>query len=355
MADGEDSKSRRAIGVFGAVTGAAGASILSPGFKDAILSGLNSYFHLHLYLDAPPWAGAALLVVAAVLLLVAFMGQSRIERAFVRVFDGRGSSVGTLLAVKHIGFVPAVRDIQRQELPADLSRRDLRHLLVDLSTDLTTSPPSLEAAGAKQLRIPDQITAILGVNPDADLAYCGIVQAPFQLLAGYQLSSWARLRLFEWHRHEHRWVALQPGPGTDLGVTTQIDSVGPGSDVAIAVEVSYAVAASDIAASFPDVGRIVRVRVAAPVLDCITHEGQVEGIARQFRAALDETCGLALGARVHVCCAAPMSVGIALGRMVSRTLHPPVRAHAYDRAAPKRYAWGIEVNGAPGSGQIVRS
>jgi hypothetical protein len=355
MSDGEDFKSRRAIVTFGGVAGVAGVSILLPGLKEAILAGLNSFFHLHLNLDAPPWVGVTLLAVAVVFLSAAFMGQSRIERAFVRVFDRRGSSVGTFLAVKHIGFAPAVRDIQRQELAADLSRRDLRHLHVDLTTDLNTSPPSLEAALAKQLRMPDQITAILGVNPDADLAYCGIVQAPFQLLAGYQLSSWVRLRLFEWHRHEHRWVALQPGPGTDLGVTTQIDPLGPGGDVAIAVEVSYVIADSDIAASVPDVGRIVRVRVAAPVLDCITHEGQVEKIARQFRAALDETCGLALGARVHVCCAAPMSVGIALGRMVSRTLHPPVRAYAYDRSAPKPYAWGIEVNGAPGSGQIVRS
>jgi hypothetical protein len=236
-----------------------------------------------------------------------------------------------------------------------LARRELQHLTVDLSLELASTPPSLEAALAKQLRMPDQVAALLGVNPTADLGYCGIVQAPFQLLAGHQLASWTRLRGFEWHRHDHRWVPLPPGAGPDLGVNTRSDVVGSGPDFAIAVEVSYAIDAAQILTSTPGVGSIVRVAVSTPALDCVTHEGQIAELARQFRAVLDGTRTLAGGAKVHVFCTAPMSVGFALGRMVSRTLHPRVRVYAYDRNAAKPYPWGIEINAAPGLGQIVRN
>ena len=143
--------------------------------------------------------------------------------------------------------------------------------------------------------------------------------------------------------------------GADLVVSMRDEALGAGADVAIAVEVSYPIAADEITASVSESGRLIRVGVAAPALDCITHEGQVAEIARQFRAALDGTRTLAPGARVHVFCSAPMSVGFALGRMVSRTLHPPVRVYAYDRNAAKPYPWGLEVNGAPGPGQAVRN
>lgn len=355
MTDDGDKKSRVALGGFGSVLAIAGVGIVSPGFKDAVLAALNRRFNLDLYLNAPPWAGGVMIAIGALLLIVAFFGQGRLERALIRVFDGRGSSIGTFLAIKHVGFAPSVRDLRADELPADLARRDLQHLSVDLSLELAATPPSLEAALSKQLRLPDQVAALLGVNPTADLGYCGIVQAPFQLLAGHQLASWTRMRSFEWHRHDHCWVPLPPGAGSDLGVSTRTESVGLGADVAIAVEVSYAIDTAQIAASTPGVGSIVRVAVSAPALDCVTHEGQVAELARQFRAALDGTRTLAGGANVHVFCTAPMSVGFALGRMVSRTLHPPVRVYAYDRNAAKPYPWGVEINAVPGLGQIVRN
>lgn len=355
MSDDVDKKSRTALVTTGGLLVAAGLGILTPGLKDAFLAGLNKWFRLNLYLDAPPWAGGLLLALGLILLLVAFIGQDRLERGLVRLSNGPGATVGTFLAIKHVGFAPAVRDLRKAELPSGMARRDLRHLEVDVSLELGSAPLQIEAALAKQLRMPDQIGAILGVNPDADLGYCGIVQAPFQLLAGYQLASWLRLQSFEWHRHEQRWVPLANGAGADLKVATRTEALGGGTDLAIAVEVSYPIAAAEIAASVPAAGRLVRLGVAAPSLDCVTHEGQAAELARQFREALDAARTLPAGARVHVFCAASMSVGFALGRMVSRTLHPPVVVYAYDRNAAKPYPWGIEINGAPGAGQVVRN
>lgn len=348
MAEDADTKSRVALGFSGGLITTAGVSILSPGFKDALLSLLNTHFKLGLYLDPPPWVGALLISIGVLLLVVSFVGQSRIERAFTWLIGRHRATIGTFLAVKHVGFSPVVRDIRQDELPSDLRRRDLRHQNVDLTPELAGTPPALEAALAKQLRMRDKIDSVLEINPDVDLGYCGIVQAPFQVLAGYQLASWTRLRSFEWNRYENRWAALQEGAGIDLGVSSTTSLVGVGDDMAIAIDVSYAIDAAEITASVPGLSRIVRVGVAVPALDCIKHEGQVAELAREFRRVLDAARGVPPGACIHVFCSAPMSVGFALGRMVSRTLHPPVRVYAYDRGAPKPYPWGIEVNGAAG-------
>ena len=140
-----------ALGTFGGVLAAAGVGIVSPGVKDAVLAGLNHQFRLGLYLEAPPWAGGLMILSGIILLLTAFFGQGRIERALIRLFDGRNSTVGTFLAVKHVGFAPVVRDLRRDELPDGMARRDLRHLDIDLSLELAAAPPQIEAALARQL------------------------------------------------------------------------------------------------------------------------------------------------------------------------------------------------------------
>ncbi|WP_267382411.1 MULTISPECIES: SAVED domain-containing protein [unclassified Sphingomonas] len=353
MVEDADVGTRRAIGTFGVLSAGAGLGVVTPAIKEAILSFLNKRLGLQLF-DAPPWMGWALIALGLICLLLAFFGQGRIDGVFKYLFHGRNSTVGTFLVVKHTGFVPPVRDIQQSELPKALNRCALQHLSIEVGGDLALNPPALEAALAKQLRMPDQITAILGVNPAAALGYSGIVQAPFQLLAGHQLASWTQVRTFEWDRHLNTWKALAGGQGPDLGVVTSNAVVGTGLDVGVAIEISYAIADAEIVASIPNIGRIVRVGVALPALDAVTHDGQVTQIAQAFRAALDGTRGIAPGARIHVFCSAPMSIGFALGRMVSRTLHPPVRVYAYNLAAPKPYPWGIEINAAPAAA-IVRT
>jgi len=287
------------------------------------------------------------------MLVLAFFGPARVERALVHVV-GASRSKGAVVAIKEIGFAPAVRDLNREELPPHLNGRQVQHLVIDVSHELSANPPQVEAALAKQLRLPDQVAALRGAQPGAELAFCGIVQAPFQLLAGYQLSTWVTTQAFEWNRHTHNWQALEAGEGQDLKPATKVQVVGAGGDVAIAIEVSFSISTADIVGSVAGLSEIVRIGPAQARLDCVTHEGQVTALARQFRATLDRLHSrLVAGARVHVFVAAPMSVGFGLGRMVSRTVHPPVIAYAYDRNAQRPYRWGLFINASTPAQQVV--
>lgn len=356
MAEDVEAKARNAVVGFGVAATGGGLGVITPGVQDAILTFADHKLGLKLF-ETPPVMGWTLIGIGCLFLLLGFFGQNLIERAVTFVFNGRGSTIGTFLTVKHIGFVPPIRDVQSDELPKALRRRDFRHLTVDLGPQLAASPQQVEAAVAQQQAMPASITAMLGMIPNAEFGYCGIVQAPFQLLAGYQLMSWTRVRTFEWDRHASRYAPIEPGAGANLGVTTtdHVVGAGGGADVGIAIEISYSIAEAEMTTSLPDIGRLVRIGVAAPRIDIVTHEGQIEEIARQFRAALDGTRGIAHGGRVHVFCTAPMSVGFALGRMISRTLHPPVVVHVYDRSAAKPYPWGLQINAAPGAPMVVRN
>lgn len=353
MGEEGDGFARKGIGGAGALLVAGGLPILSPGWKDAALAFLNHRFRLGLYLDVPPLIGGVLVGLGAAFLILAFFGPGRLGRAAAQLV-GSPRRVGTVVAIKEIGFAPSVRDIVPEELPPRLAGRDVQHLVIDVSDELSANPPRPEAALTKQLRLPDQIAALRSTQPDVELAFCGIVQAPFQILAGYQLSTWVGAQAFEWDRHEHKWRALQLGTGPELQPASRVEAIGQGTDVAIAIEVSFVISTGDIVGSVPALSEIIRIGPAKPRLDCVTHDGQVSALAGQFRDALDQVRGrLPAGARVHVFVAAPMSVGFGLGRMISRTLHPPVVVYAYDRNERPPYRWGLAVNAPTGAPQVM--
>ena len=80
-------------------------------------------------------------------------------------------------------------------------------------------------------------------------------------------------------------------------------------------------------------------------IDKITHYGQLEAICIAFRQVLDEIhAELPRNVTVHVFYAGPVSVGFALGRRISRTIHNPVIAYNYTANTNPAYAWGVEVN-----------
>lgn len=354
MANSEDGKARAALTAGGTLLLAAGASDFYPGFQDAILAFLNNKLSLG-FPDPPDWFSALILLLGILLLLLGFFGPSRTAGALGHFFNARQKKP-PVIAIKEIGFAPSVRDISPDELPPHLEGRVVQHLIVDVSQDLSTVPAQLEAALSKQLRVPDQLAAIRSVQPDSPLAFCGIIQAPFQILAGFQLSSWVNAQAFEWDRNDLRWQSLHKGNGPSLRSNTQTEIVGTGDDVAIAIEVSFNISTADIVASVPTLEQIIRIGPALPRLDCVTHEGQVIEIASQFRSVLNNLhSNMKPDARIHVFAAAPMSVGFGLGRVISRTFHPPVIAYTYERNARPPYQWGLLINASAGAPQVVRN
>ena len=170
------------LGTAGAGIVGAGLSTLSPGFKDAILAFLNQRLGLE-FLDLPLWLACILVLFGAALLLLAFFGPARVARALAHI-AGTTRPRGAVVAIKEIGFAPAVRNLNREELPLRLAGREVQHLVVDVAQELSANPPHLEAALAKQLRLPDQVAALRSAQPGAELAFCGIVQAPFSCSPG---------------------------------------------------------------------------------------------------------------------------------------------------------------------------
>jgi hypothetical protein len=345
----DDRQGRGAITVAGGAAFATGLGILAPGFKDLFLSLLNAVLNTDLY-ELPAPLGWVLLLLGILLLLLGYLGPSRM---FSLIGGPSGKPADDLLVLRHIGFRPPVRTPTAQEAALNGSARRVIDFPIDLGVKLQGG--DLDGALADhEVRMTD-LEAVRAAQPEAGLAYAGIVQAPFQILAGYRLSTWVAASLMEWNRVDHGWTALAPGGGPDLGVTTTEEAVGAGGDVGVAVQISFPVAAAAVVASVPAVGRLIRIGLPVPRLDAVTHVGQANYIAAECRRVLDALASEGCAGRVHLFIAGPMSVGFRVGQLISRTLHPLIHVYAYSLNSQPPYPWGLVINPPAGGPTVVRA
>ncbi|MHB8283644.1 MAG: SAVED domain-containing protein [Caulobacteraceae bacterium] len=350
-----DDAARRGLGALATTIGTVGLGILWPGIKDWLIALLDQGFGTHLY-TPPAWLGGAFLALAIVLWAAVLIGPARLWSLIEHRAGMAGTTKGYVVALKQTGFDPNLPDLRPEELPDELAHRAIQHVSVDLSSNLRRSPPDISRALEEQLQVPTRLAAASGPPAETQLAYCGIVQAPFQLLAGHQLAGWSHVLPFEWDRVNRRWHSLPDGPGPDLGLQQHTEAAPTGTDLAIAIEVSSRIDSQAVLGSVPSVGEIIRIGLATPKLDVITHQQQALAVGAEFRAVLDHArARYGDGHPVHVFCAAPMSVGFALGRLISPTIDGPVTVYAFDAQATPPYPWGLIVNSRPQGPQIVRT
>lgn len=325
----------------------AGVSLLIPGFQDAVLGLLNKAFDLGLSLDTPmPWLIGLILVAAA--LAIYLTGEHRQRKADERA---AAAPAGTFVAVRHHSFEPLSGRLPDEAVPAHLGRRTIRHLEWDQALFFASTTPAPASAVNQLTRLAADLTALHRADPDAVVGYYGIVHIPLQFLAGCSVSTWPKVVLFELDRSTRRWRELSQGKGPDLGLT--VETVARPTNptaVVIRIAVSYDVPAADaadvVAGPFED----VRISIANPRIDVVTHYGQVEALCEAFRRVLDDLHPRIDKTKlVHVFYAGPVSLGFSLGRRISRTIHHRTIVYNYTARTAPHYAWGIEVNSDPAS------
>lgn len=291
--------------------------------------------------DASPASIGAALGCAALAAIVVLIGMR---------MDKKAVKTGTIIAVRHRSFDGAPPGVQPDDLPRAHREAAIIHEEIDQTSffggGILTDPG---AALRVQASLATRLRTQLQAHPDAVVAYYGKAHIPLAFAAGYAAQVDPRVLHFELARSGAvKWIAIAPDDGPDLGITVEEDTPGGGADAVIRISVSYLVGMPDILARLPSIGRNIHIRLADLKPDAVMHQGQIDKLARQFRAALDNLQkDLPQPSCIHVFCAAPVSVVFALGRQLSPTIHPPVVVHNYSQASRPHYAWGVQVNGAP--------
>jgi hypothetical protein len=309
-----------------------GIALMSPGWRDAALSYVNNTYNLGLTLDTPWWAGACCVVLGVLVFLVGHLTSSR-------------TPAGRFVAIRHQSFQPLTGPLPNDALPTKMRGRQIVTLDCDQSNFLSLGVFDPIGAVRQQQRLTTEIAGVLKTDPSAPLGYYGIVHIPLQLLAGCSVSTFPQVSLFELHRETSTWRELQGGAGPDLNVTV-LRTADPPSPIAcvVRIAVSYAVQAADAAEVVGGPYREYAISIGKPGIDKVTHYSQVEAICAAFRKVLDEIHDeLPRNLVVHVFYAGPVSVGVTLGRRISRTIHNPVIAYNYTASTRPAYAWGVEV------------
>jgi hypothetical protein len=262
--------------------------------------------------------------------------------------DKAAASDGALIAIRHRSFDSAPAPLMPDALPESYAKRAIIHEEIDqtsfFSAGILTDP---SAALRVQAGLAGRLRTQLQAHAGALVAYYGKAHIPLAFAAGYATQADPRVLHLELARQGPRtWLPLQTGNGPDLNVNVEETGAPAAGDAVIRVSVSYPVARADILDRLPTHGQDLHIRIGTPKIDAITHDGQVDDLARRFRSVLDRLQAQSpQPVAIHVFCAAPMSVVFALGRQVSPTIHPPVIIHNYTQASMPRYAWAVQVNG----------
>ncbi|MBC9207085.1 SAVED domain-containing protein [Roseomonas aerophila] len=341
----------RTLTLTGVTLVAAGLALMSPGFKDALLSAVNKAFDLGLSLDAPWWTGVPLVAAGVWLLVPLFVRQLRDARR-------PDEPARAFLALRHVSLdLSLPPKLEEVSIPGWLGRRYLRHADCDQTRCLSLGATKLTRALSIQEDAFNEITVQRRNDDRLAVGYYGVAHVPLQILAGHTATTAVRAALFELDRPNSTWRELAQGKGSNLGVRMQPSpSAEPPVSAVIRVAVSYGIPLADVSEVVSGPFDEFLITVAEPKRDIITHYGQVEAIADAFRDALDSALGrVPKGGIIHVFAAVPMCVGFSLGRMITKTLHPEVVAYNYSAQSTPRYAWGIRINvNDLGRRQVVR-
>jgi hypothetical protein len=223
----------------------------------------------------------------------------------------------------------------------------VKHIDCDQSAFLSGGSVDPVGAVRQQMRMAADLAAVRRADPDTTFGYYGIVHVPLQFLAGCSVSTFPETALFELNRATNRWRELAAGAHPDVGLT--VETLAKPADavaVVIRIAVSYEIPLTDVADVVTGPFDDIRIAIARPRIDAITHYSQIEIIAAAFRSVLDDLhARVAKAQTVHVFYAGPVSLGFSLGRRISRTIHHRVVVYNYTARTNPRYAWGLEVNG----------
>lgn len=262
--------------------------------------------------------------------------------------DKAAANDGVMIAIRHRSFDGAPAPLTPDALPAPYKKHAIIHEEID-QTSFFSAGILVEPAAALRVQagLAARLRTQLQAHAGAPIAYYGKAHIPLAFAAGYAAQVDPRVLHLELARQGPKtWLPLQPGNGPDLNVTVEETGAPVAGDAVVRVSVSYPVDRPDIFERLPAHAQDFHLHIGTQKIDAVTHEGQVDDLARRFRSVLDRLQQQSPPpAAIHVFCAAPMSVVFALGRQVSPTIHPPVIIHNYTQASTPRYAWAVQVNG----------
>jgi hypothetical protein len=326
-----------ALGKIAILCATAGIGIITGTVDAVIKAAWERFFHTPLPLpDTPIWGGCLLL--ASGIALAVYGHRQSLPRA---------TTAHRIVAIKHMSMERIAVDLTSEMMPPALAGASPQTVEIDQTPHYRNGTLAIEAAVAGQEDLPTQVAAMVRAMPDATFAYFGKAHIPLSIMAGHSLSTGTKVIFFELGRDSMaRWVPLAGTGGPDLGI-----QVFPGgqpqdaTDAIIRVSVSYPVSLEDIAGAAPNGAKEWHLTIERPKLDPVTSAEQVAAVAMRFRAILDDVkANHPSVRRIHVFCAAPMSVCFAMGQQITKTIHATVLVYNFVGGATPKYPWALAIN-----------
>lgn len=230
-------------------------------------------------------------------------------------------SAGTFVAIRHQSFESLVGRLAEDSLPDRLKHYKIQHIECDQSSFLTNGNcDPVSAIRYQQNQLINDLLALLRINSEVAIGYYGIVHIPLQFCAGYAVSTWPKVLLFELDRNKNFWyeLATKNVPEINLSVRT-ISRPSNATAIVIKIAISFDISKEDIDDVVPQSYEAIQIEIGNRRIDAVTHYEQVNEICNAFRQVLDELHNRVNKSQIiHVFYASPVSLGFSLGRRIAK-------------------------------------
>lgn len=256
-------------------------------------------------------------------------------------------------ASPRVATAPVIAAVRLMSVPVD--ETDVLQLLhdegfapADVSIDLSGlgEPPDGHRVAEVVKSLTAQGSALkAAVSSNARVAVYGHAPIPIAALVGYIVGSRRQLRLFDCHRFAEKEPWRWPNengeyPALEISTPAEIEREG---EIVMRISVSSKVRWEDSLAVSRYAEADTELEISAPRIGAVASEAQAKAYAAAFREQLDHFNSFEKRVtRLHVCCAVPVSVAVALGSAILPTVDPPVIFWQYDAG----YQWGLDVSAA---------
>jgi hypothetical protein len=309
----------------------AGIFILAaPNFRDLILRYLDKLLGTKLDFAQSPWTGWGLVVIGVAIYIIERLVVKRVNKTF--------------LAFRHQSFSPISNDLASEDLPKRLKYHQIQTVNCDISPYFKAGvAENLQATIIQQLVCIQRIVANKVTLSTAELGYYGIVHIPFQFLAGFNLSTFVSVHLFELERNSAKWKELSRQNKSSVSfkreVITNADSV---EDVVIRISISYKVTIEECREVVKKEFWDASIELENPRIDSILSYQDVFSLCENFREIIDRPD--IRSKTLHIFYAGPVSLGFSLGQRISDTIHGQVFVYNRTEKTSPKYAWNINLS-----------
>lgn len=260
--------------------------------------------------------------------------------------------MSTVIIIAHYGLD---RKITKEECMKSLQEDyDFDPIFIDFESGNSPlaelySLPFENVALMQQRKFNEILKPYLDDNPEARIAYFGLVPIPVGFHLGVLVGNLHPYSIYQWHHSKHLWFKETEAP-SDYSFEVQLSDLpkevqrGKG-EVSIRVSTSFNVDPQATYEVVPAPANEFDIALRTPHVDSLYSQSNINAVVNEFQRVIDSYSNkLKDRDKIHLFIASSAGLPFALGTRINPTVCPFVQTYQFDRSQTPKYREAIFIS-----------